>query len=149
MHTHNTTHKSYGQKGRENLSDANSTMTITKPTARSRLTNGSSLLSGVDGRSTWARRMRDLIELHTSDLGGVDACSNAERALVRRAACLSLECELLESQFATDGQSTPQSLDLYQRTSNSLRRLLESLGLERRQRDVTPDLRTYLAEKTQ
>jgi hypothetical protein len=67
---------------------------------------------------------------------------------VRRAACLSLECELLESQFATDGQSTPQSLDLYQRTSNSLRRLLESLGLERRQRDVTPaSVSAYLEGK--
>ncbi len=119
-----------------------------KQHARSRLTNGSSLLSGVDGRSTWARRMRDLIELHVSDLGGVDACSNAERALVRRAACLSLECELLESQFATDGQASPQSLDLYQRTSNSLRRLLESLGLERRQRDVTPaSVSAYLEGK--
>ncbi len=112
------------------------------------MTNGSVVLPGVDGRSTWARRMRDLIELHVSDLGGVDACSNAERALVRRAACLSLECELLESQFATDGQASPQSLDLYQRTSNSLRRLLESLGLERRHRDVTPaSVSAYLEGK--
>ena len=135
-------------KGGKILSGTSTETERLKQHARSRLTNGSSLLANVDGRSTWARRMRDLIELHTSDLGGVDACSNAERALVRRAACLSLECELLESRFATDGQSTPQSLDLYQRTSNSLRRLLESLGLERRQRDVTPgSVSEYLAGK--
>jgi len=33
---------------------------------------------------------------------------------------------------------------LYQRTSNSLRRLLEAVGLERRARDITPNLRDYL-----
>ena len=32
----------------------------------------------------------------------------------------------------------------FPRTSNSLRRLCESIGLERRARDVTPDLTTYL-----
>ena len=38
-------------------------------------------------------------------------------------------------------------IDEFQRTSNSLRRLCESIGLERRARDVTPDLQTYLAQK--
>ena len=31
-------------------------------------------------------------------------------------------------------------IDLYQRTANSLRRLLEAIGIERRQRDVSPSL---------
>ena len=130
------------------MSVTTSVITGTKPTARSRITNGSELLAGVDGRSVWARRMRDLIEAHIADLGGADLCSQAERSLVRRVACLSVELELLESRFATDGQASPQSLDLYQRTSNSLRRLLEAVGLKRRPRDVTPDLRSYLAERS-
>ena len=95
------------QRGNILLPTTNSDITGTKPTARSRVTNGSALLSGVDGRSIWARRMRDLIEQHTNDMGGVAACSHAERSLVRRVACLSVELEHLEARFATaDGAHT-------------------------------------------
>ena len=93
----------------------------------------------------WARRMRDLIEAHTSDLGGTDACSHAERSIVRRVACLSVELEHLEERFANEGQAKPSDLDLYQRTSNSLRRLLEAVGLKRVARDVTPTITQYLS----
>ena len=113
--------------------------------ARSRISNGSSILPGVDGRSCWARRLRDLIDLHLSDLGGEDAASEAERSIIRRAACLTVELEHLELAFALAGAATPEQLDLYQRTANSLRRLLESVGIERRARDVTPSLSEYLA----
>ena len=108
---------------------------VTKPEARSRVTNGAVLLPGIDGRSTWVRRCRDLIELHTSDLGGADAVSVAESAIVRRAAVIVVELEQMELSFAK-GQASANDLDLYQRTSNSLRRLLESLGLKRRPRRV-------------
>ena len=65
----------------------------TKPQARSRLTNGSAVVL-ADGRSSWARRKRDLIELHLADLGGVENTSEAERAIepprvFRRLVCLS------------------------------------------------------------
>jgi hypothetical protein len=46
------------------------TATLAKPTARSRVTNGRELLPGVDGRSLWVRRFRDVLALHVSDLGG-------------------------------------------------------------------------------
>jgi hypothetical protein len=43
-----------------------------KPQARSRVSNGSAILPGVDGRSTWVRRMRDLMGLRNySRLCGV------------------------------------------------------------------------------
>ena len=45
------------------------TIAVQKPSHRSRVTNGSVLLQNVDGRSGWARRMRDLMALHLSDLG--------------------------------------------------------------------------------
>ncbi len=108
----------------------------TKPEARSAVSNGSRLLPGVDGRSTWVRRCRDLIELHTSDLGGPDAVSVAEACLVRRAAVLTTELEQLESRFALAGQATASDLDLYQRCAGNLRRLLEAVGLQRRARPV-------------
>lgn len=110
------------------------------PTARSRISNGSSLLPGVDGRSTWVRRLRDLIALHLSDLGGDDAVSEAERSIVRRIATLTVELERMEGGFALAGEALPGQIDLYQRTANSLRRLLEAIGLERRARDVSPSL---------
>ena len=109
-----------------------------KSKARSAVTNGSAVLPGVDGRSTWVRRLRDLMALHIADLGGDGAISEAERSIVRRAATLTVELERLELGFATDGESSAAQLDLYQRTANSLRRLLESVGLKRRARDITP-----------
>jgi hypothetical protein len=127
-----------------NMTAANAQPDTSKPQARSRISNGSALLPGVDGRSTWVRRLRDLVKLHLSDLGGDDAVSEAERSIVRRAATLTIEQERLELAFALAGEAAPEQIDLYQRTANSLRRLLESVGLERRAKDVTPSLQDYL-----
>ena len=117
--------------------------------AKSRLSNGSQLLPHVDGRSTWARRYRDLIQAHLDDMGGVDACSEAERSIIKRAAALTVELERLEAQFAAAGEQgpSPEALDLHSRMSGNLRRLLESTGIRRQQKDVTPDLGDYLAAK--
>ena len=123
------------------------TTTAPKPSHTSRITNGSALLPGVDGRSTWVRRLRDLISLHVEDLGGDDSVSEAERSIVRRATTLTVELERMEAKFATAGEATPAELDAYQRTSSTLRRMLESLGLKRRPRDVTPDLKDYIEGK--
>jgi|SRR5580704_2737211 hypothetical protein len=127
-------------------SSADSThIDVPKPQARSRVSNGSAVLPGVDGRSTWVRRLRDLMGLHLSDLGGDDAVSEAERSIVRRVATLTVELERMEAGFAVAGEAQPGQLDLYQRTANSLRRLLESIGLQRRPKDVTPDPLQYAA----
>jgi hypothetical protein len=130
------------------LSVTSEDLADTKPTARSRVTNGCTL-PGVDGRSTWVRRLRDLMALHLSDLGGEQAVSEAEKSIVRRAATLTVELERLELRFATAGEATTADLDLYQRTSNSLRRLLEAVGLERRARNITPDLKSYVSLKAE
>jgi hypothetical protein len=131
----------------KDLSEASAAIAGTKPTARSRISNGCTL-PGVDGRSTWVRRLRDLMGLHLSDLGGEDAVSEAERSIVRRAATLTVELERLELKFAKDGEASASDIDLYQRTSNTLRRHLEAVGLERRARDVTPpSLSRYLEER--
>ncbi|MCJ2055647.1 hypothetical protein MKL09_03655 [Methylobacterium sp. J-048] len=88
--------------------------------------------------------MRDLMALHLSDLGGEAAVSEAEKSLIRRAATLTVELERMEERFATDGEADAEGLDLYSRTAGNLRRLLEATGLQRRHRDVTPDLRHYI-----
>jgi hypothetical protein len=112
---------------------------------RSRVSNGSVLIEGVDGRSPWVRRCRDVIREHIADLGGADNTSAAERSIIRRAAVLTTELEQLEARFATVGEASADDLDLYQRTAGNLRRLLEAVGLQRRAKDVTPSLTEYLA----
>src|SRR5689334_13287246 len=90
---------------------------------RSKVTNGRSLfVAGGDGRGAWARRLRDVVEAHVSDLGGADNISEAERSIVRRIATLTVELERLEAKFAI-GKGSDSDLDLYQRAAGNLRRL--------------------------
>ncbi|MDT8321817.1 MAG: hypothetical protein RQ826_14950 [Xanthomonadales bacterium] len=126
------------------MPDSHSTPAAVSPTNRSAVTNGKTLfMEKIDGRSPWARRFRDLIGLHISDLGGPDNVSESERQIVRRCATLEVELERLEGMFAQAGEADPATLDLYQRTANSLRRLLEANGLQRRAVDTTPTLQQY------
>jgi hypothetical protein len=117
-------------------------------TNRSRITNGSALLPDVDGRSTWARRLRDVIQLHADDRGGDDALSEAERSILRRAATLTVELEFQESKLAQlreEGREpSADSLELYARCASHLRRLLEAVGIQRRPRDVDSGRRGVL-----
>jgi hypothetical protein len=116
-----------------------------KASARSRITNGSTILANVDGRTFWVRRFRDLNSLLLSDQGGDDNVTEPRRMLVRRAACLAVELERREAVIAETGEATDAQIEVYGRTANTLRRLLQTLGLERRARDVTPTLQSYLA----
>ena len=115
-----------------------------KQYARSRITNGRELLPGIDQRSTWARRMRDLIELHVDDIGGLEVTSEAQRSLIRRISVLEVEAEYLETAFAQRNASGKQ-YDLYLRIAGLLKRLYELIGIERVARDITPHLKDYLA----
>ena len=90
------------------------------------------------------RRAKDLIHDHLQDLGGPDNASTAERSIVRRAAIVTVELENLERRFVAAGAADPGDLSLYLTASNNLRRLLESVGLRRRPRDVTPTVSDYL-----
>jgi hypothetical protein len=120
-----------------------------KTKGRSRISNGPARLTDVDGRSGWARRLRDLIGLHLSDLGGEDMASEAERSIVRRVATLTVELERMETIFALAGEAQPEQLELYQRVSNTLRRHLEAIGIKRVPRNVTPTLEQYLNAKAE
>src|ERR1700748_1703319 len=100
-----------------------------KPTGRSKVTNGNQLLPGVDGRSIWARRCRDLLAAFTADAGGAETISEAKSATLRRAAVICTELKRREAAFARDGQITPEDLDMYDKQSAVLSRLLEKTGL--------------------
>ena len=109
--------------------------------------NGSALLPGVDGRSAWVRRAKELISDHTSDLGGIDNVSAAERSIIRRACVLTVELERMERTFTLAGEASAEDLDIYARVAGNLRRLLEAVGLQRRARNVMPTLDQYLAQE--
>jgi hypothetical protein len=70
----------------------------------------------------------------------------AEQAIIRRAAVLIVELERLERQFALAGEADALTLDLYGRVAGNMRRLLESVGLERRAKVVGMSLGDLLRE---
>lgn len=112
------------------------------PRVRSRVSNGKSLfLDTVDGRSALARRYRDILAQLVSDLGGDP--SEAQSLIARRAATLAVWCEQAEAQLAGG-----DSLNIGEFTTavNTMRRLLNDLGLERRMRDITPSIAAYLSK---
>lgn len=119
-----------------------------KSKGRSRVSNGSALFveGGSDGRSPWARRFRDLIAEHVSDMGGADSLSEAQRSIVRRAATLEVQLEQLEARFS-EGPAAGDDLGMYSTLSNTLRRLLADIGLERRVKDIAPDIRSFMKER--
>jgi hypothetical protein len=107
-----------------------------KRRTRSRVTTGRAVFVEGDGNSRWARRYRDLISAHCQDLGGVDLLSGAQVSLIRRASAIELELEQMEGKLSM-GQ--PVDLDVFTRSASHLRRLFETLGVERKARDVTRD----------
>jgi hypothetical protein len=108
---------------------------------RSKVTNGRSWFVQGDGRSPWSRRWRDLVEMHARDLGGMEGLSVAQLSLIRRAATIEVELEAAEGLFSAGKGS---DLTAYAAVAGHLKRILETLGLHRTPRDVTPTLSEYL-----
>ncbi len=108
-------------------------VSVGKSPNKSRVSNGAKLLPLTDGRSVSARRFRDLYEYIGADLSGLDYIE-AQRQLVRRASLLSAECERLEALWARG--EAEFDLAMYVVMTNSLRRVLETLGLKRVPRPV-------------
>jgi hypothetical protein len=52
----------------------------------------------------------------------------------------------MEQQFALAGEASADDLNIYQRVANSLRRLLEAVGLQRRAREIGPSLSDILRQ---
>jgi hypothetical protein len=89
---------------------------------------------GGNGRGAWARRWRDLVASHASDLGG-EGLSEAQISLCRGAATIECELEAMEARIS-EGQKV--DIALYARLTNCLSRLLELVGMKRRGRPIDP-----------
>lgn len=115
-------------------------LTRHKPQARARVSNGSEILEGIDGRTATARRFRDVLAEIISDLGGVDRLSEGQRQLARRCAMLAVECEKLEA-LGVAGQAI--NLETYGQLTDRMGRAFQRLGLKRVPRNVTPTIEEY------
>jgi hypothetical protein len=88
-------------------------------------------LSDLDGRTLAARRARDLVAALTADLGG--DLSAAQGELVQRAGLLGAYLEDCEARWL-GGDDV--DLSTYLTACDRQRRVLTTLGLERRARDA-------------
>jgi hypothetical protein len=112
-----------------------------QPPARAKL-RGLKTLDCLDGRTFASKRARSLADEIERNLAG--DLTAAQRQLVQHASVLGALIESDESQWL-GGKSV--DLMMLFAAINSQRRILVTLGLERRSRDVTPDLQDYLRER--
>jgi hypothetical protein len=136
MSTGNTAQSAHNATGR-------SPFAVRRPSARSRMTNGTrgAVLPGIDQRSAVARRFRDVIASVCADLGGADRCTETRLQLIRRFAALAVQAEAMEATFA-EGREI--DISAHAHISSTLVRLAARIGLKRVPKNVTPDLRSYL-----
>jgi hypothetical protein len=114
--------------------------------ARSAITSGRQLFIDGDPNSAWSRRFHDLIIAHISDISagqGANVLSAAQLTSLRQAT--SIECELERLQ-AMLSRGDEVDLEAFARTAGHLRRMWETLGLERRAKD-TNDMASFLARR--
>jgi hypothetical protein len=121
--------------------------------AKSRVTNGKVILPYQDGRSLWARIMRDTLQSLISHCGGESEMSDTKRMAARRVAALEAELIMMEDRIAFIRQTAkhppPSYLQLYGVLADRQRRLSEALGWERSQRSVKDiDLQAHIANRT-
>jgi hypothetical protein len=113
------------------------------PTLRSKVTNGSRLLQNVDGRSSSARRFRDLVRAYEAEAGGV--LTEVERGLIKQAAGLTLRSEQMQSAIVR-GEAIDN--DALIRISGEARRILSSIVTRAAKRKpAPPTLADYLARR--
>jgi hypothetical protein len=119
---------------------------------RSRISNGSKLLPSVHPQSVWGRVYRDAVDRLVEHVGGEGIATEPERMISKHIAVLDTEALYLADKIGTirnAGEEPSEKLiDLYSRVTSAARRMLEAIGMERRQRDIT-SLGQYLDQKAQ
>jgi hypothetical protein len=108
----------------------------TSGTARSRVSNRSRILPGVDGRSATARRFRDICRSYELEAG--DNVTEVERDPIRQAAGLVVRGEQMQAALI---RGEPVNNDELVRISSTAKRLLETIRAKADKRKPSgPDL---------
>ena len=103
-------------------------------------------INRLDGRTAVAVDMRARWQQMTADLGGEDRLSYAQRSLAERALWVEYWIAQQERILADGGEA---DIGRMTQATNSLLGLYRTLGIERRAKDVTPDLQTYLRQRAE
>jgi hypothetical protein len=111
-----------------------------KPFARSKVSNGTALVEGIDGRSREARRLHDIIAELIGDLGA--SPTPTEHLQIRTIAGLVLHVEQLT---ASQCRGEPVDTEQLTRAANAAARLLNAL--RRRARPKGRGVRDQLLAK--
>jgi hypothetical protein len=100
----------------------------------------------VSGQSAWNRSVRNTSAAMAQHLGG--DLTEPEKMLVRRVAVFEAEMQLMELNIARSRfekrEPEEKYIDLYSRLVNAQRRLLETVGMKRVAKDITPSLSEYI-----
>lgn len=101
-------------------------------------------IDDLDGRTRAAQLVSRTIDAITNDLGGENHLSTGEQLLVRQAAMTAAMSEDLAARWLTGEQVDPA---MFCTLGNAERRLLETLGLKRRPRDLSNTIDQFLNRK--
>ena len=101
-------------------------------------------LHDLDRRTAAYQRTVALIDAIEADAGGHDQLTTGQRQIIQRIALTCALAEHLEARWLSGEEIDPV---LYCTLANAQKRLLESVGLRRVPRDVTPSLTDYLRSR--
>jgi hypothetical protein len=103
---------------------------------RSRISNGKDLLPDVDGRSTVARRYRDIASQIAIDQGGLEHCSESRLQLIRRFSACAVLAEQMEAALARG-----QEIDISEHAllCSTMTRIASRIGIDRIPKPIDDD----------
>ena len=93
--------------------------------------SGVPYIGSIDARTKAARLFKAALVALIADRGGVQAMSNAELLLVRRAAGAGVLCDTIESKIVAGEDIKADMVNAYLAASNDFRRLVTTLGLRK------------------
>ena len=103
---------------------------------KSRVSLGKDILPDCDGRSTIARRYRDISAAILADQGGESVCSETRQQLIRRFSAAAVIAEQMESALANGKDiDVPAHCQL----TSTMVRVAHRIGVDRIPKDITED----------
>lgn len=100
----------------------------------------------VVGSTNKAQAIKKIYAQLVQDQGGFDNLSYMECELLRRYATLAVIGASFDQQVAIEGQLSKQDLDALILVTRTESQIAKTIGLERKQKDISGDLKSYLKQ---